>query len=359
MLRLLSALLLVLAFAGTTLADCRIAYDMGSSGIRVGAAGQPDTAQQDIDFLAPQWVGRSLEEVVVPTIIALRELPQRAGLQRDCTAVGGGFSAWRLAATRNARELAGQLARIQRESGVAVLVIPQAREGHYGYLAARRSLGERLSTSHILDIGGGSLQIAGEGSVFGMALGQKAWLRELCGELHPGSALPCSLQPLTPERLALARALLDRQLAKQPGSLPPSITLTAISRPVTRGVAPAVEKLLRIRLTEAGLAAADLSRAVALLAVLTPEEAATRLATPPKYLAYLLSDMILVDGLLRSTGVNTLKIAEAELTNVPGLLADEHAYAWAAQYGCYLQQLERHGIAAFTRAPSRCPPPKR
>ena len=42
-------------------------------------------------------------------------------------------------------------ARIHAASAVAVLVIPQLQEGAYGYTGARQLLGDRLTTSHVLD----------------------------------------------------------------------------------------------------------------------------------------------------------------------------------------------------------------
>lgn len=338
------------ALAGET---CRIAYDMGSSGIRAGASNSAATAQTDIDFLGPLWAGRGLDETVVPTIAALRQLPERAGLDADCVRVGGGFSAWRLALQQDGERLAGQLATLAAASGVAVLVVPQAAEGRYGYLGARMALGERLSTSHILDIGGGSLQVAGAAGGYGDVLGQKAWHRELCQALRGSGA--CTLAPLNGDELAQARALLALRLQDLPAALPGPVTLTAISRPVSRGVLPAVERLLAVKVGDDGLTRAQLAAAIGRLAPLSLADSAAMLGAPPKYLGYLLSDLLLVEGLLRSTGAETLKIAELDLTNLPGLLADDQAYAWAAHYGCYLQRLRTQGLAAYASDPASCP----
>lgn len=342
------------AFAGEA---CRIAYDMGSSGIRAGASNSAATAQTDIDFLGPLWAGRGLDETLVPTIAALRQLPERAGLDADCVRVGGGFSAWRLALEQDGERLASQLATIAAASGVAVLVVPQAGEGRYGYVGARLALGERLSTSHILDIGGGSLQVAGERSAFGAALGQKIWHRQLCQALRGSGDGACTLAPLADAELRQARALLAERLQALPAALPGTVTLTAISRPVSRGVLPAVERLLTVKVGDEGLSRAQITEAIGRLAPLSLADSAAVLGAPPKYLGYLLSDLLLVEGLLRSTGAETLKIAELDLTNLPGLLADDHAYAWAAHYGCYLQRLQTQGLAAYASDPASCPAP--
>ncbi len=342
--------------AGWACADtpCRIAYDMGSSGIRAGANQAPGTAQTDIDFLAPLWAGRDLDEVLPATISALQGLPMQAQLPVDCQRVGGGFSAWRLAWQQNPQALTRQLAEIAERSGVSVLVIPQSIEGRYGYRGAKLLLGSDLQTSHILDIGGGSLQVAGENSSFGLALGQKAWRRELCLFLRGAEA--CAIGPMTARELARARALAFVRLQALAGRLAGPVSLTAISRPVTRGVAPAVAKFSGQPQGAEGISRARLSAAIEQLAVLNEAEAAVRLQTPPKYLAFLLSDMLLVEAILRSTGVNHLKTTELDLTNLPGLLADDQAYRWSAHYACYLERLRHMGLPAYASDPATCAP---
>lgn len=344
-------------FSASTVAGeaCRVAYDLGSSGIRAGASNSGVTARAEIDYLAPLWAGRGLDETLAPTLTALRDLREKAGFAADCVRVGGGFSAWRLALAQDAGRLAAMLARIRQESGVAVLVIPQRQEGAYGFIGARRLLGERLTTSHVLDIGGGSLQVAGAETGFGETLGQKVWHRQLCRELRGTDAAPCELQPLSGDELATARRLIDEKLSGIAAALPVgAMTLTAISRPVSRGVAPAV---LRLTAGEAGggvLRQADLAGAIAHLAVLDREATAARVGARPDFAAYLLSDMLLVDGVLRATGVDALQVAEIDLTNLPGLLADDRAYAWEQHFACYLDRLREQGLAAYASDPETC-----
>ena len=333
---------------------CRVAFDFGSSGIRVGASNHPGTARVDIDYLAPQWAGRSLEELAAPTLAALRDLPVKAALPDDCAKVAGGFSAWRLAAGREAAGLADLLGRLQAASGVPVLVIPQAQEGAYAYYGARQKLGLRLTTSHVLDIGGGSLQVAGERSSYGALLGQKAWHRNLCQALRPGEPLPCRLQPLLPEELSRARQLADAALGEVRRALPGPVTMTAISRPVSRGVLPAVDRLRPGEITGAQLPQRSLARAIVQMAVATREESAAQSGLKSSHLPYLLSDMLLVEGLLRATDGASLTVLEAELSNLPGLLADDRAYAWGKRYACYLDRLRRQGEAAYASDPATC-----
>jgi len=328
---------------------------MGSSGIRAGASNSSVTASANIDYLGPQWAGHGLEETLVPTIAALRDLPDKAGFGVECERVGGGFSAWRLALQSGSRELAATLERIQVATGVAVLVIPQAQEGAYGYFGARQLLGAALETSHVLDIGGGSLQIAGAQSSFGDMLGQKVWHRNLCQEIRNSESTPCTLQPMTGDELAIARALLAEKLKDLATTLPGPVSMTAISRPVSRGVLPAVVKLGGENDGRKRFSRTELTAAIERLARLSMEETAVQLGGSSGHLAWLLSDMILVEGLMQGTGGETLAVAEIDLTNIPGLLADDRAFAWRQYYGCYLDRLRSFGIDAYASDALTCP----
>lgn len=327
---------------------------MGSSGIRAGASDSQAITRASIDYLASLRAGHGLDDAIAPTIAALRELPRQGGFAADCARVGGGFSAWRLALQQDAGKLAADLAHIEAESGVAVLVIPQNVEGAYGYFGARQLLDGRLKTSHVLDIGGGSLQVAGARTTFGEALGQKIWHQKLCQAIRHTAGQPCVLQPMSRAELARSRALLAKQLRGVGAALPEKVTMTAISRPVTQGVAPAVARLLGKPVGHARLARAELAKAIGKTAGLTLEKTAARLDNLPKYAAYLLSDMLLVEGLMRATGGRYLQIAEIDLTNLPGLLADDIAFAWSDNYGCYLERLRELGLDAYASDPATC-----
>ena len=327
---------------------------MGSSGIRAGASNSVTTQRVNVDYLTPLWAGRSLDETIATTISALRDLPAKAGFATECARVGGGFSAWRLALQLGAHNLTATLRRIQAESGVAVLVIPQEQEGTYGYRGARQLMGNSLTTSHVLDIGGGSLQIAGEKSTFGDALGQKIWHRTLCSEIRATTSTPCALQPMTDQELTRARALLAKKLGGITTTLPANVTMTAISRPVSRGVMPAVQHLAGEPAAIKTLQRSALITAIQRIAGLTSEETATLLGSAKAHAAYLLSDMLLVEGLLQATNAETLHVAELDLTNLPGLLADDRAFSWSERYDCYLGRLPNLGLDAYRSDPATC-----
>ena len=236
-----------------------------------------------------------------------------------------------------------------------MLVIPQLQEGAYGHAGARQLLGDRLTTSHVLDIGGGSLQIAGERGAWGDVLGQKAWQRRLCQEIRNSESVPCDLQPMTGAELATARSLLAELLGGVAAVLPGPVTLTAISRPVSRGVAPAVARLAPAGAAADVLQRPALSAAIDRIAGLTGSETLVATGSPRGHVAYLLSTMLLVEGVLLATGGESLKVAEIDLTNLPGLLADDHAFAWERRHDCYLERLPALGLGAYASDPATCP----
>ncbi|MBC7500252.1 MAG: hypothetical protein H7315_07125, partial [Herminiimonas sp.] len=285
---------------------CRIAFDIGSSGIRAGASNSDVITRANIDYLAALRVGGSLDQTVAPTVAAFRGLTEQGGFATDCLRVGGGYSAWRLALQQDTGNVIANLATIKQASGVAVLVIPQNVEGGYGFFGARQLLGDRLVTSHVLDIGGGSLQIAGERTSFGDALGQKLWHQQLCLALRDTKEQPCVLAPMAKDERAIARALLAQKLDGIRMALPDQITITAVSRPVTQGVAPAVARLLSKPPGQPVLSGAELASAIEQIGDLTLEETALSLGIPVEYAAYLLSDMLLVEGLLQATATDQL-----------------------------------------------------
>jgi hypothetical protein len=340
---------------------CRIAFDVGSSGIRAGSDASPATARVDIDYLGDLWADGRIDSTLGDTARALQELPRQADFPGDCARIAGGFSAWRMALEKaSGEELAATLSEIHRRSGVAILVIPQGVEGRYGYVAAERGLDGRLHSSHILDIGGGSLQVAGRAGAWGRPLGQKAWNRLLCDELRPGA--DCALPVLGGEELERARRLAGERLQDLAGTLSGPVTLTAISRPVSRGLYPALKRLAADggmpadAVDPRGFTLAAAQAAIARLAPLAADERSARSGVAPPFSAYLVSDLILVEGILKATGASRLEVAEVDITNVPGLLEDDRAFAWACRYGCYLEQLRHRGEAAYDADPAECRP---
>ena len=336
--------------------DCRIAFDLGSSGIRAGSsltsgAGKP--SRRNLDLLTPLWAGQGLRSQLSAVTSALIELPAQAGWPARCERIGAGFSAWRLAWQQEAATLPESLRSLRAGTGVSVFILPPSVEGRLAYRSARELLGASLVTSHVLDIGGGSLQVAGESGTFGAELGQKAWLQKLCAQLGASPRATCTLQTLSASALAQARSLASQQLKDLPAELGPGVSMTAITRPVTRGVLPALRALGQRR--EASIELGALSAAIDTLAKLELGALARLTGTAPAFAGYLLSDMLLLEALLQATQASELKVAEAEINNLPALLADERSYAWGRQYACYLERLAQQGLGAYLSDPASCP----
>jgi hypothetical protein len=347
--------LIACCFANISFAEsCRVAFDLGSSGIRAGASNSSTVTRTDIDYLGALWHENGLERITQPTIEALKNLPRKAEFDETCERVAGGFSAWRLALEQNPTALTQTLAYIREKSGVPILVIPQNQEGFYGYHGAKQLLGERLKTSHVLDLGGGSLQIAGEHQTFILSLGQKVWHRQLCQHLRHTDEKHCALLPLTETDLEKARAFLAEKLHNIPTALPEQISLTAVSRPVSRGIVPILQRLLGDNATPT-ISRTSISTAIKHLADNLSEQPPTPLDTK-NHLMYAVSDLLLLEGLMSATHLETLHVAEIDLTNLPGLLSDDRAFKWGQHYSCYLNLLTQNGESAYFNDTKNCPP---
>lgn len=337
--------------------ECRMAFDLGSSGVRAVSSRTdqaPAMPGRDLDLLTPLMTGQSLEALIPAVAVTLQELSQQLKDSSACLRLGGGFSAWRLAWKKDAATLARQLEVLHAKTGVAVVLIPAVVEGRYGHASALKALGPRLKTTHILDIGGGSMQVAGRDTSFGIELGQKSWHRLLCRSLDRDAGT-CQLQPLQAGELQRARALADEQLRSLSGEVG-AAQLTAISRPVTRGIQSALQGLGLAMPGE--VSRRDLSQALELLGGgWTQEQTSQRTQAAPAFVGYLLSDMVLVEAVMRALNLSTLALAESPINNLPALLQDDRAFEWAKRHSCYLRRLRDTGLPAYFMEPSHCEQP--
>lgn len=338
-------------------ADCRIAFDMGSSGVRAAASGTGGGVpmpSRDLDLLTPMMQGQRLELLLPAVESALRELPQQARLPATCRQLGGGFSAWRLAWRQDGARLSQHLETLREQTGVAVLVIPAAVEGRYGHDSAKQALGPRLQTSHILDIGGGSMQVASHERSFGIELGQKSWAHQLCQTLGRDTSAACQLLPFHRLELQQARDLASQELRALSAEVGPG-TLTAISRPVTRGIRSALRSLGMAQ--GESISAQELSTAIDRLSTMALAEVVQLTGLAVNFAPYLVSDMLLVEAVMRAMNLATLALAETAINNLPALLRDERAFAWSQRHTCYVQRLRDLGPAAYFSDPAGCAKP--
>lgn len=107
--------------------------------------------------------------------------------------------------------------------------------------------------------------------------------------------------------------------------------------------------------TSSGMKPMKKAMLTSLVAFVTREETNELIGGTQANVSYLLSSMLLVEGLPLATGGESLQVAEIDLTNLPGLLVDDHAIAWRKIYNCYLERLQTLGIDAYASDPATCP----
>jgi hypothetical protein len=260
---------------------------------------------------------------------------------------------------------------LHARTGVAVFVMPQEVEGSYAYYAATQEMGARLVTPFVLDIGGGSMQFAARYTGWGAALGQKAWRKLFCTEIKGVASADCTANPAGADAISRAQRLLAPLVADARAKLGRGFTVTAVSAPVVRGIHPILAHLarqhpeLRGHADERGFDLVALNDAIARLAPLGDADmvdvldgcrrTATAEATcPSRFVPTYVTDMLLLQAFMAGLDIRRVEVFEADLTNVPGILADERAIAWAGHYPCYLDRLRREGVGAYTTSPATC-----
>ncbi|MBF0422551.1 MAG: hypothetical protein HQL73_06120 [Magnetococcales bacterium] len=350
---------------------CLVGFDVGSSGIRAGSPTSETTAKVKADYLADVWQDNRIDATNETTITAFISLPKKLGLT-GCLGLAGGYSAWRLAMENgNPGDVAKTLAEFRRRGGVYFFIIPQDVEGSYGYTAAQKILGERLRTPFIIDIGGGSLQIASRRKGWGAPLGQKSWRKLFCQQVKGSKTNDCSPNPVGPQAVELARQVLAPFVAEARSTLGQGFELTAVSPLVVHGMFPLLRTLAQTQPNiAAGVDATRFSRvalaeAIHRLAHLDDSGLANWLAhlaathglpaSQKTFIPTHVTDMLLLYTLMEGLDIERVEVGEADITNVPGILADPRPREWSRHYFCYLQRLQQQGINAFLSDPNTCP----
>ncbi|MBF0098594.1 MAG: hypothetical protein HQM04_05625 [Magnetococcales bacterium] len=369
---LFSLLLALFTIGKTALAgeSCRLGFDVGSSGIRVAMLHSPHAAKVPLDYLHHVWRDNHLQATIPATVAALQQLPRAAQLPEGCTAVAGGYSAWRLAVERGgAAQAADTLQAIQQQSGVFFFIIPQDVEGSYGYQAVQQQMGERLTTPFVLDIGGGSLQFASADAGWGSNLGQKSWRKRFCQQIKQDQAAECRTNPVGVESLDSARSLLAQEIRAAQAALGSQFAVTALSAPVTRGIHPilrhlAEQRLLEGTVDERGFERSALAAAFTLLASKSDAQLreifgncaskTLKKACDAPFIETHVTDMLLLLLFMDGLHLDRMEVIEADMNNVPGLLLDQRVQHWSQHYPCYLTRLRQNGIDAFKRDNDHC-----
>ncbi|MBF0611835.1 MAG: hypothetical protein G8345_16845 [Magnetococcales bacterium] len=351
--------------------ECRVGFDVGSSGLRVGTLESKETAKTGVDFLADVWSDNIINLTVDATVEAMTTLPEKIN-KKGCHGVAGGYSAWRYAMEKGKPEqVVETLKEIQSRSGVYLFVIPQDVEGSYGYVAAKEALGDRLTTSHILDIGGGSMQIASKDGGWGTALGQKAWMKLFCEKVKQEKVDVCQPNPVGKAALETYQSILAPYTFEAKNSLKVdgAFAITAVSTNVVNTTLPVLDHLVNLKKSVAGRVTADGFDRQALqgaIALLSNKDDKALLATldgclwqekafcDGKFIKSFVTDMLLVHAFMEALGLDWLHVGQANITNIPGILQDSRPLAWSKNYPCYLKRLQEQGSKAFNSDPGTC-----
>jgi exopolyphosphatase/guanosine-5'-triphosphate,3'-diphosphate pyrophosphatase len=157
--------------------------------------------------------------------------------------------AFATSALRDATNSAAVLARVQARTGIALQVLPGEDEAHYTFLAARRWYGWSAGRLLVLDIGGGSLELAAG------------------GDEHPDVAVS---MPLGAGRLTRGWFTTDPPRRKE---------ITALGQHLTAVLDPLAERVRRAGVPTLAVGTSKTFRSLARLTDPTP--AGTRPASTP------------------------------------------------------------------------------
>lgn len=185
--------------------------------------------------------------------------------------------AFATSALRDAANSAAVLARVRDETGVALQVMPGDDEAHYTFLAVRRWYGWSPGRLLVLDIGGGSLELAAG------------------RDEHPAAAasLPLGAGRLTREWFT--------------GDPPARREITALREKLDAGLAPAARRLLRTGEPELAVGTSKTFRSLARLTGAAPSSAGLRVRR------------ILTDAGLRQLVAFISRMSSADLAGLEGV----------------------------------------
>jgi exopolyphosphatase / guanosine-5'-triphosphate,3'-diphosphate pyrophosphatase len=298
--------------------------DVGSNTVHLlvvdahrGAHPTPMSSEKSVLRLAEQVkdgkLTRSGAQVLVQTVAAAK----RAALDLGCQ----DLMAFATSAIRDASNSAEVLERIRRETGVTLSVLFGDDEARYTFLAVRRWYGWSAGRLLVLDIGGGSLELAaGVDEDPEVAISLPLGAGRLSREWLAGD-------PPSKTRLAQLREWLDEQLAPAVKKLrkagPPdrSVATSKTFRSLARltGAAPSSAGLrVRRTLTDAGL-----RQVIAFISRMSAEDLAELEGVSASRAHQLVAGALVAEASMRALGL-------AELDICP----------WALREGIILRRLD-------------------
>ncbi|MFC1402540.1 MULTISPECIES: Ppx/GppA phosphatase family protein [Streptacidiphilus] len=200
------------------------------------------------------------------------------------------------------------IARVARTTGVRLLVLPGEEEARLAYVAARHWAGPEAGPLLVLDIGGGTVELAwGDAARPGGVLSLPLGARRVTRELLPGST------PASERRLDRARQQLRRALAAAPG-LPqaePGVRVLASSKTFTQlarlAAVRGVPQRRRPRSADE-LTLRDLRAVIPLLAAVSVPRRGTLPGIAPHRAEQSLAGALVAETLMEACGADTVTI---------------------------------------------------
>jgi len=233
--------------------------DVGSNTVHLlvvdahrGAHPTPMSSQKTVLKLAEQTEGGQLTKAGEDRLVRTVASAKQAAAELGCAEL----MAFATSAVREAANAAKVLDRIRNETGVTLRVLPGDQEATYTFLAVRRWYGWSAGRLLVLDIGGGSLEMAmgideAPELAVSLPLGAGRLSRERLRGDPPGKSEISDLREWLDDQLAPA-ARKARKLGRPDRSVATSKTFRSLAR--LTGAAPSSAGLrVRRTLTDTGL----------------------------------------------------------------------------------------------------------
>jgi exopolyphosphatase / guanosine-5'-triphosphate,3'-diphosphate pyrophosphatase len=298
--------------------------DVGSNTVHLlvveahrGAHPTPMTSEKSVLRLAEQVTGGKLTRAGADLLAQTVAAAKRSAFEYGCQDI----MAFATSAIREASNAGDVLARIRKETGVELCVLSGEDEARYTFLAVRRWYGWSAGRLLVLDIGGGSLELANgldedPEVAISLPLGAGRLTRERLHDDPPRRSDVRDLRDWLDEQLAPAAKKLHK--AGQPDrAVATSKTFRSLSR--LTGSAPSSAGLrVRRTLTDAGL-----RQVIAFISRMPANDLAELEGVSPGRAHQLVAGALVAEATMRALGV-------AELDICP----------WALREGVILRRLD-------------------
>ncbi len=306
--------------------------DVGSNTVHLlvvdahrGAHPTPMSSEKWVLRLAEQVKGgkltRSGADVLVHTVAAAKQVAIDLGCQD--------IMAFATSAIRDASNSADVLARIRTETGVDLRVLSGEHEARYTFLAVRRWYGWSAGRLLVLDIGGGSLELASGVDedpelAISLPLGAGRLTRERLGDGPPGRTKVARVGEWLDEQLA-APAKKLRKVGQPDRAVATSKTFRTLAR--LTGAAPSSAGLqVRRTLTDSGL-----RQVIAFISRMSADDLAELEGVSASRAHQLVAGAMVAGSAMRALGVDELDICP-----------------WALREGVILRRLDTEERAGAT-----------